>query len=618
MSDKVNVYRQQQLVRITVHSHRDSMTAENTQEVLITLSVKWEGDKLQPDARKKDLQITLQTQFNRNKRGEYCTVKNVSEDGTVEMSIRPASAISVLEGLTDQILRRKDEKYKIISVGQTPSELRPQKANGDEANVPSLLSAAKCVASFIQDEHSDASIAEDGETQHVLVPLGHFWYVYHIYRQEMKRIEEENGVRIEPEAKVSFNVNQGGNPTKAINDFISLVQGCLGESRVTPEGISTSGPKPNQDIISKCLNQPQNKLMQSNLREESAWVSQNRPQIGMNIEDPFVHGGLSVDERHWKKMNVSLKTELVNIKAKYGVDFEESSIIQGKLTIKVRHTSGVGAASMESHAVRTLLRLYQKIMMSPGTLANLDPDQTKDAAEKLEESNSEDDVRAGASGSSGPQVSWDSGQSQADMDNTEMPTGGGATAGSSTRESKEEVCSICMDSFTNKKQLKCKHEFCQHCLTRAIETAGNICPICREVFGKMQGDQPDGNMSWNISSSPLPGFPGCGTIVITYHIPDGIQTEKHPNPGKKYCGTMRRAYLPDNKEGHNVLQLLRKAFEQKMIFTVGMSRTTGEEDQVTWNDIHHKTNTRGGACYGYPDHNYLKRVTEELKAKGIE
>ena len=70
--------------------------------------------------------------------------------------------------------------------------------------------------------------------------------------------------------------------------------------------------------------------------------------------------------------------------------------------------------------------------------------------------------------------------------------------------------------------------------------------------------------------------------------------EKHPNPGQSFRGTGRTAYLPDNKEGKEVLKLLSKAFDQKLIFTVGASRTTGIENQVTWNDIHHKTSMTGG------------------------
>lgn len=68
----------------------------------------------------------------------------------------------------------------------------------------------------------------------------------------------------------------------------------------------------------------------------------------------------------------------------------------------------------------------------------------------------------------------------------------------------------------------------------------------------------------------------------------------HPNPGQRYKSTHRTAYLPDNKEGREILQLLRRAFSQKLIFTVGQSHTTGEQNVITWNDIHHKTAKDGG------------------------
>uniref|UniRef100_A0A8C6E6C7 E3 ubiquitin-protein ligase n=1 Tax=Moschus moschiferus TaxID=68415 RepID=A0A8C6E6C7_MOSMO len=98
-----------------------------------------------------------------------------------------------------------------------------------------------------------------------------------------------------------------------------------------------------------------------------------------------------------------------------------------------------------------------------------------------------------------------------------------------------------------------------------------------------------------------------------------LQMKKHPNPGKRFSGIQRTAYLPDNKEGNEVLDLLCRAFDQKLIFTVGESRTSGVSDVITWNDIHHKTSRTGGPeRYGYPDPNYLKRVKQELKDKGIE
>ena len=70
---------------------------------------------------------------------------------------------------------------------------------------------------------------------------------------------------------------------------------------------------------------------------------------------------------------------------------------------------------------------------------------------------------------------------------------------------------------------------------------------------------------------------------------------EHPNPGQRYKGTSRRAFLPNNKEGQTVLKLLKIAFDRRLTFTLGQSRTTGKDNTVTWNDIHHKTIKDRGA-----------------------
>ncbi|KAM4026419.1 E3 ubiquitin-protein ligase DTX3L [Anomaloglossus baeobatrachus] len=183
----------------------------------------------------------------------------------------------------------------------------------------------------------------------------------------------------------------------------------------------------------------------------------------------------------------------------------------------------------------------------------------------------------------------------------------------------EEKCPICLDQMRNKKVLpKCKHEFCADCLQRCLDMKP-VCPVCSVPYGIVIGNQPDGTMTDTTIQQSLPGYPGCGTIQIQYNIPGGVQQKNHPDPGRRFHGTNRTAYLPNNQEGREVLHLLRKAFKQKLIFTVGESRTTGAKDTVTWNDIHHKTSQHGGpAGFGYPDPEYLKRVRDELKAKGVE
>ncbi|XP_046842330.1 uncharacterized protein LOC124436442 isoform X2 [Xenia sp. Carnegie-2017] len=190
--------------------------------------------------------------------------------------------------------------------------------------------------------------------------------------------------------------------------------------------------------------------------------------------------------------------------------------------------------------------------------------------------------------------------------------------GSVVSSNDKEQCTICHSPYENKLTLKkCGHTFCKDCIEKAF-TYQKKCPICNMAYGVTEGDQPPGTMEVRSHSWSLPGYDGDGCYVIDYIIPDGTQSSNHPNPGKRFSGTKRRAYLPASKEGDKVLRMLKKAFDMKLVFTIGRSNTTGQDDCVTWNDIHHKTSIKGGpTSFGYPDPTYLNRVTDELMAKGI-
>ena len=71
----------------------------------------------------------------------------------------------------------------------------------------------------------------------------------------------------------------------------------------------------------------------------------------------------------------------------------------------------------------------------------------------------------------------------------------------------------------------------------------------------------------------------------------------HPKPGAFVRGITRIGYVPDNNEGRQVCAMLAVAFQRRLVFTIGSSRTTGEEGVITWNDIHHKTDLRPNTQY---------------------
>eukprot|EP00658_Telonema_sp_P-2_P060307 TRINITY_DN4925_c0_g1_i5.p1 TRINITY_DN4925_c0_g1~~TRINITY_DN4925_c0_g1_i5.p1 ORF type:complete len:335 (+),score=58.45 TRINITY_DN4925_c0_g1_i5:68-1072(+) len=187
-----------------------------------------------------------------------------------------------------------------------------------------------------------------------------------------------------------------------------------------------------------------------------------------------------------------------------------------------------------------------------------------------------------------------------------------------------EDCVICLEDLTDESEngpavqlSNCSHVLHQTCAAEALGSM-SMCPVCKAVYGLVMGTMPPGKMSSTRNKHSLPGYPDSGTIVMHFSIKSGVQTAEHPSPGKRFSGTSRTAYLPDNAEGQRVAKMLERAWDQRLLFTVGDSLTTGQQNTVVFNGIHIKTSPHGGpTAHGYPDAEYLGRVTEELGSKGI-
>ncbi|KAJ7374742.1 E3 ubiquitin-protein ligase dtx3l [Desmophyllum pertusum] len=157
---------------------------------------------------------------------------------------------------------------------------------------------------------------------------------------------------------------------------------------------------------------------------------------------------------------------------------------------------------------------------------------------------------------------------------------------------------------------RCGHYFCKRC--RNIFEKVRICPVCEQVCA-FQGNQPTGHMTCRTDSEhSLPGYEDCGTIIIGFNFDRGIQGPEHPNPGVPYWCSYYTAYLPYNPAGQELCHLLTRAFDERLIFTIG------EENTIVWNGIELKTSHSGGpAKCGYPDPGYLDRLKSQLAEKGI-
>ena len=154
-------------------------------------------------------------------------------------------------------------------------------------------------------------------------------------------------------------------------------------------------------------------------------------------------------------------------------------------------------------------------------------------------------------------------------------------------------CPICLNPIVGKETTFCGHSYCGACLQKALHKRP-VCPLCNQLQ-PVTGNQPDGHMRHRTTAFRLPGYTQYGTIQITYEIPHGIQGPNHPNPGQQYTGCTRVTYLPDSPEGREVLGLLKRAFDAKLIFTIGTSQSTKRMNTVIWNSfITHKSSMDGG------------------------
>ncbi|KAG9330595.1 hypothetical protein JZ751_023714, partial [Albula glossodonta] len=183
---------------------------------------------------------------------------------------------------------------------------------------------------------------------------------------------------------------------------------------------------------------------------------------------------------------------------------------------------------------------------------------------------------------------------------TRGSSGGKATA------AEGGTCPLCRGCFQKKQRLKCTHEFCAECLKISVDSLGLLCPVCHKPLSYI-GDQPEGEMKWvEYWLSFRDRY-----YHITYLIQNGIQTGAHPNPGKPFVGIRASGYLPNTPEGKEVLRLLKRAFDQRLIFTV--EATSEGADRVVYNDIPHSENLAETSTPGF-----LEKVKAALRAKGIE
>ncbi|XP_053374234.1 uncharacterized protein LOC123534097 [Mercenaria mercenaria] len=256
------------------------------------------------------------------------------------------------------------------------------------------------------------------------------------------------------------------------------------------------------------------------------------------------------------------------------------------------------------------------VVINDATVASLVKDVFKSHIDDINQSCPSTDVNKDGASVSGLELET-SAKHAKEMEKVEKDKTVGAT---DDQPATKDDCVICMDKVTSPKKLRCGHVFCTECIEGYFRVK-KVCPTCGKVCGIITGDQPKGIMEILKRRPCVAGYERHKSIAITYRFRPGKQgymlQPDHPRPGVPYKPVDRTAYLPDNKEGREICAMLKVAFERRLIFTIGTSRTTGQEGVITWNDIHHKTDNKPNTQFGYPDNTYLQRVRDELEAKGV-
>ncbi|XP_078364698.1 E3 ubiquitin-protein ligase TRIM45-like [Oculina patagonica] len=170
-----------------------------------------------------------------------------------------------------------------------------------------------------------------------------------------------------------------------------------------------------------------------------------------------------------------------------------------------------------------------------------------------------------------------------------------------------ECCSCSNENKEAVYPSQCGHHFCKSCRNKL-----RLCIMCGQDM-VIPGNQPAGHVTCRTDlEHSLPGYEDCGTIIIGCNFDKGIQGPEHPNPGLRYWCLFCTAYLPNNPEGQEMCNLLKKAFDGRLLFTIG------EENTIVSNGIELKTSSSGdSAKCGYPDPGYLDRLKSQLAEKGI-
>ncbi|XP_067243674.1 uncharacterized protein [Chanodichthys erythropterus] len=353
------------------------------------------------------------------------------------VQITPSAALKVLKKHTPIYLKVKDKesKFKEVTARICPYEACsatvPRKSKLKENRAPSTkVISSVSVTAASEDPNNVEDVAASNrapnkaettitdeithETPAVFpLPLCLSWYMQYTFGKELKQIEKQYGVSLCAEVSVSINpteISRIDSVSKASADFQTLVQRCVDsfsdadinhnhmdsdsvkqalhhiQSEETKMMFTMSasnclffGPKKFTDVIKREVEETRVESKFNNKSSQMDVDNNDSPQIrsSLDMETNDLPTQLEMDKLYWDLMKLSYKEQLLQLETKYGVTFNAEKQ-QKNVIIKVQaRSNGVQRINLESHAIRALTHLYQKLASAAVTCELKHP---KDAA----------------------------------------------------------------------------------------------------------------------------------------------------------------------------------------------------------------------------------------------
>ena len=189
--------------------------------------------------------------------------------------------------------------------------------------------------------------------------------------------------------------------------------------------------------------------------------------------------------------------------------------------------------------------------------------------------------------------------------------------------SPDVTCSICLETLgwsaepdlTPCRPITCvDHYFHTACLSRWL-VENPVCPLCRQPLRVTTGYQPQPEgCNWQQEAVPvaLAGHEDCQALRITLVFPAGVQEEDQPLPGTPFAAAAFITWLPSHSEGQRVAELLRTAWDRRLLVRIGVNPETHHMDRLIWNGWEVKTHPDQ-----FPDPSYLSRIKADLAEVGV-